>query len=107
MLQIRIEAFPVERRFLTPPIDPLKDQSFGNIVESLNSSAIATDAIVLIVTSQLRLQRRPPLLKLRRSAYPPEPFIHLLARLAKLLATGLATQWRITFAALTPVMGKT
>ena len=70
---------------------------------SLNSSAITADTIVLIVTSQLRLQRRPPLLKLRRAAYLPEPYIHLLARLAKLLGTGLTTQCRITFAALTPV----
>ena len=107
VLQIRREAFPIERGFLAPPIDPLKDQSFGHIVVSLNSSAIAADTIILKVTSQLRLQRWPPLLKLRCAAYLPEPYIHLLARLAKLLATGLATQCRITFAAPTPVMGKT
>ena len=47
MLQIHVEAFPVERRFLAPPIDPLKDQSFGRIVESLNSSAIAYELIAL------------------------------------------------------------
>ena len=35
-----------------------------------------------------------------------EYHIHLLARLAKLLVTGLTTQCRITFAALAPVMGK-
>ncbi len=107
VLQIRCEAFPVERRFLAPPIDPLKDQSFGHIMVSLNSSAITADAIILKVTSQLRLQRRPPFLKLRCAAYLPEPYIHLLTRLAKLLATGLATQCWITFAAPTPVMGKT
>ena len=107
VLQIRREAFPIERGFLAPPIDPLKDQLFGHVMVSLNSSAIAADAIILKVTSQLRLQRWPPLLKLRCAAYLPEPYIHLLARLAKLLATGLATQCRITFAALTPVMSKT
>ena len=107
VLQIRREAFPIERGFLAPPIDPLKDQLFGHVMVSLNSSAIAADAIILKVTSQLRLQRRPPLLKLRRAAHLSEPYIHLLARLAKLLATGLATQCRITFAAPTPVMGKT
>ena len=107
VLQIRREAFPIERGFLAPPIDPLKDQSFGHIMVSLNSSAIAADAIVLKVTSQLRLQRWPPLLKLRCAAYLPEPYIHLLARLAKLLRTGLTTQCGITFAAPTPVMGKT
>ncbi len=106
VLQVRCEAFPIERGFLAPPIDPLKDQSFGLIMVSLNSSAITADAIVLNVTSQLRLQRWPPLLKLRCAAYLPEPYIHLLAHLAKLLATGLTTQCRITFAALTPVMGK-
>ena len=107
MLQIRIEAFPAKRSFLTPPIDPLKDQSFGNIVETLNSSMITTDTIVLIVTSQLRPQRWPPVLKLRRAAYLSEPYIHLRARLAKLLGAGFATQCWITFAAFTPIMGKT
>ena len=107
VLQIRREAFPIERGFLAPPIDPLKDQLFGHIMVLLNSSAIAADTIVLKVTSQLRLQRWPPLLKLRCAAYLPEPYIHLLAHLAKLLATGLTTQCRITFAAPTPVMGKT
>ncbi len=106
VLQIRREAFPIERGFLAPPIDPLKDQSFGHIMVSLNSSAIAADAIILKVTSQLCLQRWPPLLKLRCAAYLSEPYIHLLTRLAKLLATGLATQCRITFAAHTPIMGE-
>ena len=73
MLQIHFEALPVERRFLAPPIEPLEDQSFGHIVESLNSSAITTDAIVLIVASQLRLQRWPPFLQLRGASYLPEP----------------------------------
>ncbi len=107
MLQICFEAFPVERGFLAPPIKPLKYQLLYHIMVPLNSSAITADTIVLIVTSQLRLQRWPPLLKLRCTAYLPEPYIHLLARLAKLLGTGLATQHRITFAAPTPVMGKT
>ena len=107
VLQIRCEAFPIERGLLAPPIDPLKDQLFGHVMVSLNSSAIAADAIVLKVTSQLRLQRWPPLLKLRCAAYLSEPYIHLLARFAKLFGTGLTTQCRITFAALTPVMGKT
>ena len=107
VLQIRRETFPIERGFLAPSIDPLEDQSFGHIMVSLNSSAIAADTIILKVTSQLRLQRWPPLLELRCATYLPEPYIHLLARLAKLLATGLATQCRITFAAPTPVMGKT
>ena len=107
MLQIRFEAFPGKRRFLTPPIDPLKDQSFGSIVESLNGSSITTDAIVLVVASQLRPECRPQILELRCAAYLPEPYVHLLARLAKLLRTGLTTQCRIAFAALTPVMSKT
>ncbi len=51
VLQIRCEAFPVERGFLAPPIDPLKDQSLGHIMVSLNSSAITADTIVPIVTS--------------------------------------------------------
>ena len=107
VLQIRFEAFPVKRRFLAPPVQPLKNQSFGHIVESLNSSTITTDTIVLKVTSQLRPQRWPPILKLSRAAYLSEPYIHFLARLAKLLRTGLATQCRITFTTPTPVMGKT
>ena len=107
MLQISFEAFPGKRSFLTPPIQPLKSQSFGHIVESPNSSTITTDTIVLKVTSQLRPQRWPPILKLRCTAYLPEPYIHLLARLAKLLRTGLATQGWITFTTPTPVMGKT
>ena len=41
VLQIHIEAFPVERGFLAPPIDPIEDQSFGHIMVSLYSSAIA------------------------------------------------------------------
>ena len=73
---------------------------------AFNSSAIAADAIVLIVTSQLCLQRRPPILESRYSTYISEPFIHLLARLAKLLGTGLTTQRWITLANLAPVMGK-
>ena len=107
MLQICFEAFPVERGFLAPPIKPLKYQLLCHIMVSLNSSAITADAIVLKVTSQLRLQRWPPLLKLRCTAYLSEPYIHLLARFAKLLGTGLTTQCRITFAVLAPVMGKT
>ena len=74
---------------------------------AFNSSAIAADAIVLKVTSQLCPQRWPPILKLSRAAYLPEPYIHFLARLTKLLRTGLATQCRITFTTPTPVMGKT
>ncbi len=107
VLQIRGEAFPVERSFLAPPIDPLKNQSFGHVMVSLNSSAITADTIVLIVASQLRPQRRPPFLKLRHAAHLPEPFIHPFACLAKLLGTGLTTQCRITFSTLSPIMGKT
>ena len=106
MLQISFEALPVKRRFLAPPIEPLKDQSSGHLMESLNSSAITTDTIVLIVTSQLRPQGRPPILELRGASHLPEPYIHLLACLAKLLGTGLTTQCRITFATLSPVMGE-
>ena len=105
--QIRLEALPGKRLFLTPPIDPLKDQSLGNVMVSLNSPTITTDTVILIVTSQLHPQRRPPFLKLRGAAYISEPFIHPLACPAKLLSTGLTTQCRITFATLTPVMGKT
>ena len=107
VLQVLLKAFPGKRLFLAPPIEPLKDQSFGNIVKSLNSPAITTDAIVLVVASQLRLQHRPPILKLRCATYLPEPYIHFLARLTKLLRTGLSTQCRITFTTPTPVMGKT
>ena len=106
MLQICFEAFPTKRAFLAPPIEPLKNQTFCHIMVSLNSSAITANTIVLIVASQLRPQHRPPFLKLRRAAYLPEPYIHLLARLAKLLGTGLTTQCRITFATLSPVMGE-
>ena len=107
VLQVLLKAFPGKRLFLAPPIDPLKDQSFTDIVESLNSPTIATDAIVLVVASQLRPECRPQILELRCAAYLPEPYIHLLARLAKLLRTGLATQCRITFTTPTPVMGET
>ena len=107
MLQISFEAFPGKRSFLTPPIQPLKSQSFGHIVESHNSSTITTDTVVLKVTSQLCSQRWPPILRLRSAAYLPEPYIHFLARLTKLLRTGLSTQCRITFTTPTPVMGKT
>ncbi len=55
VLQIRREAFPIERGFLAPPIDPLKDQLFGHIMVALNSSAITADTIVLTVTSQLMI----------------------------------------------------
>ena len=106
VLQIRVEALPVKRRFLAPAIEPLKDQPSGHLVESLNSAAITTDAIVLIVASELGLQRRPPILQLRSASYLPEPNIQLLTRLAKFLRTGLATQCRITFATPAPIMGK-
>ena len=106
MFHILSEIFPVERSFLAPTIEPLKGQSFGNMMEPLNGSAIATDTIVLIVTSELRLQYGPPLFEFRSGAHLPEPQIHLLARLTKLLRTGLTTQCRITFAAPAPVMGK-
>ena len=106
MLQISIKAFPIERGFLASTIDPLKNQSFGHVMVSLNSSAIATDTIILKVTSELRPQRLPPLFEIHSAAYFPEPKIHLFARLAKLLGTGLTTQCRITFAAPTPVMGE-
>ena len=107
MLQVRFEVFPRERRLLTPPVQPLKNQSFGLRVESHNSSTITTDTIVLKVTSQLCPQRWPPILRLRRAAYLSEPYIHFLARLTKLLRTGLSTQCRITFTTPTPVMSKT
>ena len=107
MLQICFEAFPCERGFLAPPIKPLKDQSSGHLIESLNSSAITADTIILKVASQLRPQRRPPFLKLRSTAYLPEPFIHPLACLAELLGAGLTTQCRITFSTFSPVMSKT
>ncbi len=107
MLQICFEAFPRKRSFLAPPIKTLKYQSSGHLMVSLNSSAITADTIILIVAPQLRPQRRPPFLKLRSAAYLPEPFIHPLACLTKLLGTGLATQCRITFSTLSPIMGKT
>ena len=107
MLQIYFEAFPGKRSFLASPIKPLKYQILCHKMVSLNSSAITTDTIILIVASQLRPQRRPPFLRLRSAAYLSEPFIHPLACLAKLFGTGLTTQCRITFATLTPVMGET
>ena len=107
MLQIFFEAFPCKRCFLTPLIQPLKSQSFGHIVESLNSPTITTYTIVLKVASQLCSLRWPPILQLSCAAYLPEPYIHFLARLAKFLRAGLTTQCRITFTTLTPIMGKT
>ena len=65
MLQILDETFPIVRSFLAPSIDPLIGQPFGHMMVSLNSFSIAADTIVLIVTSQLRLQRRPPFLQFR------------------------------------------
>ena len=106
VLQILSETFPVERGFLAPTIQPLEDQSSCHMLVSLNSSAITTDTIILVVTSELCLQCGPPLFEFRSGAYFPEPQIHLLTRLAKLLRTGLTTQCRITFAAPAPVMGK-
>ena len=91
VLQILNETSPVVRGFLAPSIDPFIDQSFGHMMILLNSSAIATDTIVLIVTSELRLQYGPPLFELCSGAYFLEPEIHLLARRAKLLPTGLTT----------------
>ena len=105
VLQIRFKAFPDERRFLTPPIQPLKNQSFGNKVKSLNSSAISTDTIVLVVTPELRPQYWPPLLEFRSVAYFLEPFIHLLACPAKSLGTGLTMQCPMTTSTLTPIGG--
>ena len=107
VLQICFKAFPRKRAFLAPPIKPLKYQLLRHIMVSFYSMAITADTIILIVTSQLRPQRRPPFLKLRSATYLPEPFIHLLARLAKLFGTGLTTQCWITFSTLSPVMGKT
>ena len=73
VFQILNETAPVVRSFLAPSIDPLIDQSFGHMMISLNSSAIATNTIVLIVTSELRLQYEPPLFEFHSGAYVPEP----------------------------------
>ena len=89
VLQILLEAFPIKRSLLTAPIKPLEYQSLGNLVESLNTSAIPTDTIVLVMTHELRPQYWPPLLELRSVAYFLEPFIHLLACPAKPFGTGL------------------
>ena len=50
-LQIGTKAFPVERDFLTPPIEPLKYQMVSHITVAAHCPAIATDTIVLIVPS--------------------------------------------------------
>ena len=68
VLQILLEALPIERLLLTAPIKPLENQSLGNLMESLNTSAISTDTIVLVVTPELRPQDWPPLLEFRSVA---------------------------------------
>src|SRR4030042_755397 len=87
MLQIHFEAFPIERRLLTAPIKPLENQLLGNLMEPLNSPAVSTDTIVLIVTPEFRSQYWPPRLEFRSVAYFPEPLIHLLVCPTKSLGT--------------------
>jgi len=52
VLQILIKAVPIERDFLTTPIEPFENQPFGNIVVTLYHPAVTTYAILLVMTSQ-------------------------------------------------------
>ena len=62
VLQVILKARPVERDLLTSSVQPLEDQRLGHISESTQGAAVTADPIVLIVTSQLGQQDRPPLL---------------------------------------------
>jgi|GEM_PF-6612789 len=53
--QIRIEADPIERDFLTPPIDPFENQPPDSLVIAVYHPAVTTNAIVLVMASQLGL----------------------------------------------------
>jgi len=106
VLQILSKALPIERDFLASPIEPLENQPFGHCVIALYHPAVSTDAIVLVMASQLGLEYRPPILNLCSTPYLPEPGAQFFAGSTKSLVARLATQSTVTSASLTPVVGK-
>ena len=106
VFQIFPETFPAEPLALAATIQPFSGQSQGSAIKPFDSSPVAADTIVLIVSSELGCQGRPPLLCFLVVAYLPEPVVHLFAFLSKLLPARLSAHQKITPATFSAEMGK-
>ncbi len=58
------------------------------------------------MASKLSLQNQPPFFSLLEIAYLSEPVVHLFAFHTEFLTAGLATNYKLTLATRTAIMGK-
>ena len=106
MFQILNETFPIEPLTLTTTVQPFSSQPHGLKVKPIKQSHIAADTIILIVSTEFGCQYRPPFLGLLVIPYLPEPVVHLLAFLTKLLPARLTAHNEFTMATCAAKMGK-
>jgi hypothetical protein len=106
MFQILNETFPIEPLTLTTTVQPFSRQPHGLKVKPIKQAHIAADTIILIVSTEFGCQYRPPFLGLLVIPYLPEPVVHLLAFLTKLLPARLTAHNEFTMATGAAKMGK-
>ncbi|GAJ18061.1 unnamed protein product, partial [marine sediment metagenome] len=75
-------------------------------VVSLHRPHITAYAVVLVMTSKLSLQNRPPFLCLPVIPYLPKPVVHLFAFHTEFLTAGLTPNYKLTLAAFVAIVGK-
>jgi len=106
VFQICTETSPVERLTLTAPIEPFQSHTQCQRIKALQQPHITADTVILIMTSELSLQNRPPLFCLLVIAYLSKPVVHLFAFHTEFLTAGLTTNYKLTLATCVAVMGK-
>ena len=99
MFQILNETLPIESLTLTATVQPFSRQSHGHKVKPIERSHVAADTIILIVSTELGCQCRPPVLCFRVIPYLSEPVVHLRTFLTELLPARLTTHNEFTLAA--------
>ena len=91
---------------MTATVQPFSRQSHGHMVKPIERSHVAADTIIVIVSTELGCQCRPPVLCLLAIPYPSEPVVHLLAFLTKFLPARLTAHNEFTLAAGAAEMSK-
>ena len=106
VVQILLEAFPIERRLLTAPIKPFQYHAFRQAAKLIQGRHIAAHTIVLVMTSQFSLKNRPPFPGFLVIPYSSQPVVHLLAFHTELLVAGLSKEDKLSLSILTTVVIK-
>jgi hypothetical protein len=104
--QVLMKVSPVERFSLTTPVKPFVYQTNYQVIEFSERICVSTYSIVLVMTSQLRTQYRPPFLHVHAITYGFKPSVQLFTFSAEFLSAGFVSNSKLSLKALVAIMRK-